>query len=87
MRGNRKSQFHKFKGELTSKVNSHHLSRSQWLQLPNPNACRRIYGGISSPQKLNLEVGPLKLTMLTLEAMRTILGSNAHLARTTCGVE
>ena len=29
-------------GELASKVNSHYLSRSQWLQLPNPTAGRRI---------------------------------------------
>jgi len=36
------SQFHEFTGELTSKVNSHYLSRSEWLQLPNPTARRRI---------------------------------------------
>ena len=34
----RKSQFHEFTGELTSKVDS----SGQWLQLPNPNARRRI---------------------------------------------
>ena len=34
-RGNRESQFHESTGELTSKVNYHYLSRSQWLQLPN----------------------------------------------------
>jgi len=44
-RGNRKSPFHEFTTELTSKVNSHYRSRSQWLQLPNPTACRRIKGG------------------------------------------
>ena len=42
MRGNRKSQRHQFTGELTSKVHSRHLLRSQWLQLPNPTARRRI---------------------------------------------
>ena len=36
------SQFHEVTRELTSKVNSHYLSRSQWLQLPNPTARRRI---------------------------------------------
>jgi len=41
-RGNCISQFHKFAGELTSKVNSYYLSCSQWLQLPNPTARRRI---------------------------------------------
>ena len=41
-RGNHKSQFHELTGELTSKVTSHYLSRSQWLQLPNPTARRRI---------------------------------------------
>jgi hypothetical protein len=41
-RGNRRSQFHEFTGELTSKVNSHYPSRNQWLQLPNPTARRRI---------------------------------------------
>ena len=41
-RGNRKSQLHEFTGELTSKVNSHYLSRSQWLQLPNSTARQRI---------------------------------------------
>ena len=40
--GNRKSQFHEFAGELTSNVNPHYLSRSQWLQLPNLTARRRI---------------------------------------------
>ena len=43
--GNRKSRFHEFAGELTeltSKVKSHYLSRSQWLQLPNPTAPRII---------------------------------------------
>ena len=44
-RGNRKSQFHEFTGELTSKVNFHYFSRSQWLHLPNPADRRRIYGG------------------------------------------
>jgi len=44
-RGKRKSQSHELTRELTSKVNSHYLSRSQWLQLPNPTARRRIYGG------------------------------------------
>jgi len=34
-RGNRKSQFHGFDGELTSKVISNYLSRSQWLKLPD----------------------------------------------------
>ena len=42
---NRKSHLHELTGELTSIVNSHHLSRSQWLQLPNPTARRRIQGG------------------------------------------
>ena len=37
-RGNHKSQFHEITGELTPHVNSHHLSCSQWLQLPNPTA-------------------------------------------------
>ena len=41
-RDNCKSQSHEFTRELTSKVNSHYLSRSQWLQLPNPSAVRRI---------------------------------------------
>ena len=41
-RGNRRSQFHKPSGGLASKVNSHYLSRSQWLRLPNPTARRRI---------------------------------------------
>ena len=41
-RSNRKSLFHEFTGELTSKVNPHYLSRSQWLHLPNPTARRRI---------------------------------------------
>ena len=41
-RGHRKSQFYESTGELTSKVNSHFLSRSQWLQLPNPTSRRRI---------------------------------------------
>ena len=38
MRDNRKSQVHEYIGGLTSKVNSHYLSRGQWLQLPNPTA-------------------------------------------------
>ena len=33
-RGNRKSQFQNFTGELTSKVNSHLLTRGQCPQLP-----------------------------------------------------
>ena len=41
-RGNRKGQNHEFAGKLTSKVDSKYLSRSQWLQLPNPTARRRI---------------------------------------------
>ena len=41
-RGKRNSQFHEFTGKVTSKVNSHYLSRSQWLQLPNPTAHRRF---------------------------------------------
>ena len=40
-RGNHKGQFHEFTGKLTSKVNYNYRSRSQWLQLPNPTACRR----------------------------------------------
>jgi hypothetical protein len=43
-RGNRKSQFYEFTGDLTSKVHSHYLSRSQWLQQPNPTARRIIWG-------------------------------------------
>ena len=40
----RKSQksIQQFYSELTSNVNSHYLLRSQWLQLPNPTARRRI---------------------------------------------
>ena len=45
-RGNRQGQFHEFTGDLTSNVNSHYLSRSQWLQLSNPIARRRIQGGM-----------------------------------------
>ena len=43
-RGNRKNRIDEISGELTSKVNSHFLSRSQWCQLLNPNARRRIHG-------------------------------------------
>ena len=45
----RKSQFHEFTGESMSKVNSHYLPRSQWLQLPNPTARRRIQAGFNLP--------------------------------------
>ena len=48
-RGHRKSQFHKFTGELTSKVDSHYLSRSQWLQLPYPTAPSKNRGRVSRP--------------------------------------
>ena len=41
-RGNRKSQFYEFTGELMSEVNFNFLSRSQWLQQPNSTARRRI---------------------------------------------
>ena len=37
------SPFYELTGEVTSKVNSHSLSRSHWLQLPNPSARRRIF--------------------------------------------
>ena len=43
-RGNRKSQFHDCTGKSTSKVNFHHLSRNQWLKMPNSTARRRIEG-------------------------------------------
>ena len=42
LKSNRKSQFHESTGELESEVNSHYLSRSQWLQLPNTTARRGI---------------------------------------------
>ena len=42
-RGNCKSQFHNFTGELTSKVNPHNLSRDQWLQLL-VEECRAVPG-------------------------------------------
>ena len=41
-RGDRKSQSYELTVELTSTVDSHYLSRSQWLQLPYPAARRRI---------------------------------------------
>ena len=41
-RDNRKSQFHEFAWKFTPKVDFNYPSRSQWLQLPNPTACRRI---------------------------------------------
>ena len=44
-RGDRKCQLHKFTGELVPKGNSYYLSHSQWLQLPNPTARRRVWGG------------------------------------------
>ena len=44
-RGNRKSLSYEFTWELTSKVVSHYRSRSQWLQLPNPNARQGIHDG------------------------------------------
>ena len=44
-RGNCKSQFHKFAGELTLHVTFHYLSRSQWLQLPNLSAAQRTTPG------------------------------------------
>jgi hypothetical protein len=45
-RGNRPSEFHEFTGELTSKINSHYLSRSQWLQLPTSISRQKNQGWV-----------------------------------------
>ena len=43
---------------MTSKFNSHYRSRSQWLQLLNPTARRRIWDGVQERQQLEKSMHP-----------------------------
>jgi len=86
-RGNRKSQFHEFKGDLATRVNFHYLSRSQSLQLLNPNFSSKNLGWIAHCMGACIALGesslfslfPLSLASLHRAPPSTYISSSSLL--------